>query len=556
MSADEDLLSVVVRHLAQASSSSPAGIVRRWASGYLRPEVFISGWAKFDDDETIAPFTDAVRELMLDGTIRNAAAGVRARDRRGDGEEGWVRRRSTTLRRSPRHAVRDRIRRTLEAIRRRGRAPGLHVGGAPRYRVWQVHGLRPRDELMDAFLIPYGPDTSLDLSLVDRWTAAMLASVEGALRRPASSPTSRACCSSGAACSTSPRCSSTPRTIARRGTRTTPTRAWWGRWRCTPHQHPAWTADTLDWNDHAQRQRLGRLRRPPTASSRRASGIWRDRCVAQAARAAAHPRRGGRPGPARVAARADRGRAAAVASSATAFVAGHASPATASSTTTARRVLPSGPRCAGRSAGEAICAHNAEQLLELPDSPPRAERLEVEATAAASLTVRLVPAPQASATRIPAVGARENNVWPRQACPGCFVMGGESRRSGGRRADRSAVAAPRRCSPSLRRRTDQPSASTEPSRPGDRSCAESARPLQDVPSLARRPRPPGMHRLVAAAQVIEGDVGDRGRRGVRGGFRRQHGLHRHVPGQQAKPLLGRRAQIPVRLIQPAIAWTM
>ena len=166
------------------------GIVTKMGVWLMRrPEVFLSGWAKFLDDETVGPFTDAVRELMLDGTIRNLPLlgyGLGIGEEISFGEEGWALRFALYGREAMVDAQYEIVRETLEAI------PGVEVGR--RVFTWQerpgvrshndkVHGGVPGMELMDAFLIPYGPDTGhLDLSLVGPMDGADLVASIGALR--------------------------------------------------------------------------------------------------------------------------------------------------------------------------------------------------------------------------------------------------------------------------------------------------------------------------------------------------------------------------------------
>ena len=166
------------------------GIVTKMGVWLMRrPEVFLSGWAKFAEDETIAQFTDAVRELMLDGTIRNLPLlgyGLGIGEEITFGEEGWALRFALYGREAMVDAQYEIVRETLAAI------PGVEVGC--RVFTWEerpdvqghndkVHGGVPGMELMDAFLIPFGPDTGhLDLSLVGPMDGADLVASIGALR--------------------------------------------------------------------------------------------------------------------------------------------------------------------------------------------------------------------------------------------------------------------------------------------------------------------------------------------------------------------------------------
>ena len=166
------------------------GIVTKMGVWLMRrPEVFLSGWAKFPADETVSPFTDAVRELMLDGTIRNLPLlgyGLGIGEEISFGEEGWALRFALYGREAIVDAQYEIVREALAAI------PDVEVGR--RVFSWQerpgvrshndkVHGGVPGMELMDAFLIPYGPDTGhLDLSLVGPMDGADLLASIGALR--------------------------------------------------------------------------------------------------------------------------------------------------------------------------------------------------------------------------------------------------------------------------------------------------------------------------------------------------------------------------------------
>ena len=215
---------------------SNLGIVTKMGVWLMRrPDVYVSGWARFLDDAVIGPFTDAVRELMFDGTIRNLpllghGLGV-GEGEMTLGEEGWALRFALYGREAIVDAQYEIVRETLEAI------PGVEVGrrvfrGDDRLAVIshndKVQGGVPGMELMDAFQIAYGEDTGhLDLSIVGPMDGSDLARrsrrCAGSMAPP-SSPTWRACCSSGAASCTSRRSSSTPRTSARPAPPTAPTR--------------------------------------------------------------------------------------------------------------------------------------------------------------------------------------------------------------------------------------------------------------------------------------------------------------------------------------------
>jgi FAD/FMN-containing dehydrogenase len=151
------------------------GIVTKMGVWLMRqPEIYLSGWARFLDDEPVGPLADTIRELMLEGTIRNLpllghGLGVGEGETRID-EEGWALRFALYGREAMVDAQYELVREALEAI------PGIEVGRRV-YR-WderdnadnhndKVQGGVPGMELMDAFKIPYGEDTGhLDLSLV------------------------------------------------------------------------------------------------------------------------------------------------------------------------------------------------------------------------------------------------------------------------------------------------------------------------------------------------------------------------------------------------------
>ncbi|HEY1777178.1 MAG TPA: FAD-binding oxidoreductase [Solirubrobacteraceae bacterium] len=151
------------------------GIVTKMGVWLMRqPEVYLSGWARFKDDDAIGPLADAVRELMLDGTIRGlplVGHGLSV----GEGEmmlgaPGWGLRFALYGRQAIVEANYEIVREVLSAI------PGVEVGR--RVFAWhereaatnhndKVQGGVPGMELMDAFNQAYGDSTGhLDLSLV------------------------------------------------------------------------------------------------------------------------------------------------------------------------------------------------------------------------------------------------------------------------------------------------------------------------------------------------------------------------------------------------------
>jgi 4-cresol dehydrogenase (hydroxylating) len=91
-----------------------------------QPEVYLSGFAHFLDDAAVGPLVDAVRELMLDGTIRNLPLlgyGLNL----GEGEatfggDGWGLRFALYGRAAMVDAQYEIVRASLEAI------PGVAVG--------------------------------------------------------------------------------------------------------------------------------------------------------------------------------------------------------------------------------------------------------------------------------------------------------------------------------------------------------------------------------------------------------------------------------------------
>jgi 4-cresol dehydrogenase (hydroxylating) len=225
------------------------GIVTKMGVWLMRqPEIYLSGWARFREDEPVTAVTDAIRELMLEGTIRNLPLlgyGLNLDETEQTlSTEGWGLRFALYGREHIVEANYEIVRETLEAI------PGVEVGRRvfrwdERDRITnhndKVMGGIPGMELMDIFMIPYGEDTGhLDLSLVGPQPCA-------SATPPPSSPTSPASSSSDAACCTSPRCSSTPRTSARRAPPTTPMRRWRpsSRRSATPSTAP--TSSTWTW---------------------------------------------------------------------------------------------------------------------------------------------------------------------------------------------------------------------------------------------------------------------------------------------------------------------
>ena len=151
------------------------GIVTKMGVWLMRqPEVYLSGWARFRHDDAVGPLVDAVRELMLEGTIRNLpllAYGLNLGEGEATlGEDGWGLRFALYGRAGMVDAQYEIVRAALEAI------PGVEVGR--RLFRWderdkvenhndKVQGGIPGMELMDVFMTAYGEDTGhLDLSIV------------------------------------------------------------------------------------------------------------------------------------------------------------------------------------------------------------------------------------------------------------------------------------------------------------------------------------------------------------------------------------------------------
>ncbi len=152
------------------------GIVTKMGVWLMRePELYVSGYSGFEDDATVGPFADAVRELMLDGTIRNLpllAYGLgMGEDDPVFGLDRWGMRFALYGKEPMVDANYEVVRQALESI------PGVEVGrrdfrGDERLKAVhhndKVQGGVPGMELMDAFKeAAYGEDTGhLDLSLV------------------------------------------------------------------------------------------------------------------------------------------------------------------------------------------------------------------------------------------------------------------------------------------------------------------------------------------------------------------------------------------------------
>jgi 4-cresol dehydrogenase (hydroxylating) flavoprotein subunit len=155
------------------------------------PELYVSGFAGFKDDAIVGPLADAVRELMLDGTIRNLpllAYGLgMGEDDPVFGLERWGMRFALYGREAMVDANYEVVRDALEAI------PGVEVGrrdyrGNERLNAVhhndKVQGGIPGMELMDAFKeSSYGENMGhLDLSLVQPLVGADLVESISTLR--------------------------------------------------------------------------------------------------------------------------------------------------------------------------------------------------------------------------------------------------------------------------------------------------------------------------------------------------------------------------------------
>jgi 4-cresol dehydrogenase (hydroxylating) len=167
------------------------GIVTKMGVWLMRqPEIYLSGWARFREDEPVTAVTDAIRELMLEGTIRNLPLlgyGLNLDETEQTlSTEGWGLRFAHYGREHIVEANYEIVRETLEAI------PGVEVGRRvfrwdERDRITnhndKVMGGIPGMELMDIFMIPYGEDTGhLDLSLVGPQLGSDLAASVAAVR--------------------------------------------------------------------------------------------------------------------------------------------------------------------------------------------------------------------------------------------------------------------------------------------------------------------------------------------------------------------------------------
>jgi 4-cresol dehydrogenase (hydroxylating) len=162
---------------------SSLGIVTKAGVWLARaPEAYVSCWARFRDDHTVAPVTDAVRELVLEGIVGNPPVlgyGLSI----GEGqttidELGWGIRFALYGREAIVDAQWELVRAALEAI------PGV-AADCRRYRWSDRHEARdhndkvqagiPGMEMLDAFKEAYGENTGhLDVSIVVPFAGADL----------------------------------------------------------------------------------------------------------------------------------------------------------------------------------------------------------------------------------------------------------------------------------------------------------------------------------------------------------------------------------------------
>jgi len=144
-----------------------------------QPEVYLSCFAKFEDDATVEPLVDALRRLMLDGTIRNyplLAQGVGVGEQEGEvgADNRWAMRFALYGPEEVVHAQYRVAEAALTAI------PGVEVEkrwyagddlGAVTMHDDKVQCGIPGMELMDRFMEPYGEHTGhLDFSPVSQHT--------------------------------------------------------------------------------------------------------------------------------------------------------------------------------------------------------------------------------------------------------------------------------------------------------------------------------------------------------------------------------------------------
>jgi 4-cresol dehydrogenase (hydroxylating) len=171
---------------------SNLGIVTKMGVWLMpQPEVYLSCFARFTDDATVEPLVDALRQLMLEGTIRNyplLAQGIGVGEQEGQvGEDDrWAMRFALYGRRE----VVDAQYRVVEAaftaipgveVERRAYA-GDEVAGVTMHDDKVQCGI-PGMELMDRFMDPYGEYTGhLDFSPVSPHTGGEVVEVIGLMK--------------------------------------------------------------------------------------------------------------------------------------------------------------------------------------------------------------------------------------------------------------------------------------------------------------------------------------------------------------------------------------
>jgi FAD/FMN-containing dehydrogenase len=154
---------------------SNLGIVTKMGVWLMRaPEVYVSGWARWAEDETAAPVIDALRELMFEGVIRNhplVGIGERSEKGRDATRGGWMTRFALYGREAIVEAQWQLVRDTLAAI------PGVSVdrlafrGDGERASAAmhddKVQGGVPGLELIELYAEIFGDDAGhLDLSSI------------------------------------------------------------------------------------------------------------------------------------------------------------------------------------------------------------------------------------------------------------------------------------------------------------------------------------------------------------------------------------------------------
>ncbi len=136
-----------------------------------QPDVYVSGYASWEDDATVGPVIDALRELMLEGVIRNLpliGQGMAQGDGLVPGAGGWGLRFALYGREKLVDFHYSHVREALETIAgvevgRRTYSPDDRTGTGIHND--KVQGGVPGQELLEAFKIPYGEGTGhLDLS--------------------------------------------------------------------------------------------------------------------------------------------------------------------------------------------------------------------------------------------------------------------------------------------------------------------------------------------------------------------------------------------------------